>query len=142
MATQQLSGTRVPSSSNTLTASRLVPAMISGVTVHIECPAWCTVDHVADPEGFLADIWHGGDYTHLHAPHMGSSDDMIAWARLGIDPGSSTPAHRRPFVMVSQGGEDKFQTPEQADAFADNLEAFAAQIRDLARQARTFGGSQ
>ncbi|MBX9425454.1 DUF6907 domain-containing protein [Streptomyces lateritius] len=119
---------------------RFVPAIVSGAAVQIECFDWCTVDHVADPNGLLADIWHGGEYTHLHAPHMGSSDDMIAWARLGIDPSSSTPEHRRPFVMVSQGDEDKLQTPDQADAFADNLEAFAARIREMAQIAR--GGAQ
>lgn len=140
MATQQSSGTHVLATSNIHTP-HLVPAIVSGVTVHIECPtSWCTVDHVADPEGFLADVWHGGEYIHLHAPHMGSSDDMIAWARLGIDPSSSMPEHRRPFVMVSQGDEDKFQTPDQADAFADNLEAFAARIRELAQIAR--GGAR
>ncbi|MGW0032098.1 DUF6907 domain-containing protein [Streptomyces sp. NPDC003314] len=130
----------MPSPTSPLATTRLVPAVVSGTKILVECFDWCTVDHVADPEGFLADVWHGGEYTHLHAPHMGSSDDMIAWARLGIDPASSTPEHRQPFVMVSQGDEDKFQTPEQADAFADNLEAFAARIRELAQIAR--GGTR
>lgn len=116
--------------------SRLVPAVVSGTRVLIECADWCTVDHTADPDGPLEDVWHSSDYADLKAPHMGAADDMIAFARLGLDPMSSNPGLRKPFVVVDRGDEGSYMTPDHADRFADNLEAFALQVRAMARIAR------
>lgn len=117
-------------------SSRLAPAVVSGTRVFVQCPAWCTVDHTEDPNAPIEDVWHSSDYADLKAPHMGSEDDLIAWARLGLDPTSSNPGHRRPFVVVDQGDEGSYMNPDQADAFADNLERFAGRIREMARIAR------
>jgi hypothetical protein len=125
----------------TTMAPRFVPAVVSGTEVQIRCEAWCTIDHLASPEGHLADIWHSSDHVDLKLPHMGDSDDLFLYAHLGLDPTSSNPQHRKPFVLVEDGGEGYYANPDQADAFANNLEAFAARIREMARAAR-IGGTQ
>src|SRR5690606_3060292 len=53
--------------------TRLVPALVGrsnnpGTIVHIECPDWCTVDHVADRALFLEDINHQGAPASLRLP--------------------------------------------------------------------------
>jgi hypothetical protein len=119
------------------TPTRLVPAVVSGQQIHIECPSsWCTVDHVAKPEGFLVDVWHVGDYADLNAPRIGKDPQLVLFARLGIDPYASEPERRQAFVTVDDGGEGFYMTPDLADQFADNLVAFAEQIRTMARTAR------
>lgn len=115
--------------------SRIVPALVSGTRIFIECFAWCTVDHVTTPEGFIEDIWHGGDYADLNVPCIGKSPDLLAFARLGVDPTSSDLAKRQAFVSVDDGGEGYEMTPVQAVEFAGNLEVFAAQIRVMAAKA-------
>ncbi|MEU4502631.1 hypothetical protein [Streptomyces sp. NPDC024089] len=120
----------------TVPSIRIVPATVSGTRVYIECPAWCTVDHVASPEGFLEDVWHGGDYANLNVPRIGRDDELFSFARLGVDPVSSDPARRNAFVFVDDGSEGYEMSPGQADRFADNLEMFAAQIRAMAATAK------
>ncbi|MFG2330186.1 DUF6907 domain-containing protein [Streptomyces sp. NPDC048604] len=120
--------------------SRLVPAVASGVRVFVECPSWCTIDHTEDPNEPIEDIWHSSDHVDLKLPHLGDSDDLFTFARLGLDPTASNLQHRQTFVLVEDGGEGYYANPDQADEFADNLEAFAAQIREMARVAR--GGVQ
>lgn len=115
---------------------RIVPAVVGGNRIYVECPSFCTVDHVASPEGHIEDVWHGGDYAHLNVPRLGKSPDLLAFARLGIDPASSDPAKRTAFVFVDDGGEGYEMSPAQADTFADNLERFAAEIRGMAHTAR------
>ncbi|TXS21394.1 hypothetical protein EAO71_27215 [Streptomyces sp. ms191] len=112
-------------------AQRFVPAVVAGA----DCPTWCTNDHATDltsPE----DLWHGSDYADLTAPVMGRGEDIVLFARLGMDPASKNPLRRQPFVVVADSSDAADMTPDAADAFADNLVAFAAQIRELARTAR------
>lgn len=120
-------------------AHRIVPAIVHGRQIHIECPSFCTVDHVASPEGFIEDIWHAGDYADLMAPRMGKSPELALFARLGLDPYDSDPARHQTFVTVDDGGEGYYMAPDQAEEFADNLEAFAARIREMARLAGQAG---
>lgn len=115
---------------------RVVPAVVSGARIFIECPSWCTIDHADSPEGHLVDIWHGSDYADLKVPRMDNTPDLLAFARLGLDPYSPKAERRTPFVTVDDGGEGFDMTPDQADEFAANLEAFAAQIRAMARTAK------
>ncbi|MFB7605256.1 DUF6907 domain-containing protein [Streptomyces gardneri] len=139
MATQQLSGTRL---AGACPSSRLVPTSISGARVHIECPSWCTNDHSTDRALSAEDLWHGSEYEDLMAPVIDRADttDVVLFARLGLDPGSQNPLRRSPFIVVADSSDATNMTPDGADVFADNLEAFAAQIRQLARAAR--GGTQ
>ncbi|MGW0904987.1 DUF6907 domain-containing protein [Streptomyces sp. NPDC002853] len=117
-------------------APRLSPALIKGARIYVECPEWCTVDHVAENENHVEDVWHGGEYADLNVPRMNSKPDLLAFARIGIDPLAADPDMREAFVMVDDGGTDFYMKPEQAEEFADNLDAFAARIRDMARTAR------
>ncbi|MFG2328279.1 DUF6907 domain-containing protein [Streptomyces sp. NPDC048604] len=133
--------TRSRENSPTPLATRFVPAVVSGTEIQIQCPAWCTIDHVADSNGCIEDVWHSSDHVDLKLPHLGDSDDLFTYAYLGLDPTSSIPGRRKPFVLVEDGGEGYHMSPDQADRFADNLEAFAARIREMARVAR-IGGAQ
>lgn len=120
------------------TPSRIVPAVVSGTRIFIECPAWCTIDHVASAEGLIEDVWHGGDYANLNVPRMGKNPDLLAFARIGIDPTSSDLAKRSAFVVVDDGGdggEGYEMSPAQAVEFANSLDAFAGAIRAMAAAA-------
>lgn len=117
------------------TSTRIVPAVVSGIRIHVECPAWCSVDHVASPEGDIEGVWHGSDYANLSAPRIGKTSALLAFARIGIDPASSDPARRSAFVSVDDGREGYDMTPAQALEFADNLERFASEIRAMAATA-------
>ncbi|OLZ72544.1 hypothetical protein AVW11_03900 [Streptomyces amritsarensis] len=115
---------------------RLAPVFVQGQRILIECPAWCTVDHIASDEISLADVWHGSDYANLSAPRMGMDPELVLFARLGIDSYSSKPELRDSFVVIGDGAEGYYMAPDQADQFAANLVAFAAQIQAMADTAR------
>lgn len=123
---------------------RLVPAFISGMPVQIECPPWCTNDHATDFALSPEDVWHGSDYSDLKAPVIGRPEDqdVVLFARLGLDPASQNPIRRSPFIVVADSADAADMTPDGAEVFADNLEAFATQIRQMARSARTYGGAR
>ncbi|MFF4644943.1 DUF6907 domain-containing protein [Streptomyces sp. NPDC001389] len=128
--------TTVPVSTASATLSRFVPAVVRGQRLLIECPMWCAIDHCKHPTGHLEDIWHGGNFAGLMVPRMEGEASLLAFARIGLDPYSSNPSRRSPFIVLDDGGDSDDMTPEQAEQFADNLEAFAAQIRAMARTAR------
>jgi hypothetical protein len=117
-------------------ATRFVPAIVSGAEIRIECPTWCTVDHVADPEGHLVDVEHSSDFADLSVPREGEDDTPLVFARISSDPHSPNLGRRRPFVSLNDFSEGFEMSPDQADVFAESLEAFAAQVREMARIAR------
>lgn len=117
------------------TLPRLVPAVVSGQQIYVPCPEWCSINHIADPAGALSDVWHEGDFIDLHVPRIGRNPELLAFARLSLDP-AATDARREAYITVGDGGEGFDLTPKQALQFASNLEAFAEQIRALARTAR------
>lgn len=116
-------------------APLLRPAMVGGKPVHIECPSWCYLDHVAENEGFLVDVYHCGETASLMAPRMGGAPQPVLHARLNADSFGTDVAHQAPHVIVDDETEFAHMTPAQALEFASNLEAFAAQVRDMAGQA-------
>ena len=116
--------------------SRLVPAVVSGARISIECPAWCTVDHAEDSNLRFEDLSHASDYVDLEATVIGRADGLQMFARLGLDPVSTRAYRRVPFLVLDGGGEADDLTLDAADEFADNLVAFAEQIRDLVRVVR------
>lgn len=138
MATPQLTGAseRIDQS---LTDERIVPAMVDGQSVYLPCPTWCTIDHVAENQKFLVDVWHSGPFTDLEAPRRDNTPMLMAYARLGVDPFSSDDAMRTPFLFVEDGGsaEGAYMDAEHAEQFADNLATFAEQIRGMARALKT-----
>jgi len=129
MATHELTG------ANERTETRIVPAMIDGQRVFIECFSWCTIDHVKENQKFLVDVWHSGEFADLEAPRRDSSPMLMAYARLGVDPFSSDAVMRTPFLFVEDGGsaEGSYMDAEHAEQFADSLVAFAEKIRAMGR---------
>lgn len=140
MATQELTGIAARIGGSPLPAPRFVPAIVSGTKIQIECPPWCTVDHAEDVD--LADLSHQSDFIDLEASVVDKPDGMQMFARLGLDPTSKRAYRRQPFLVLDGGQEADDLSLDAADEFADNLEAFADQIRQLARAARAAGGAR
>ncbi|MCY0917009.1 hypothetical protein OS965_02310 [Streptomyces sp. H27-G5] len=119
-----------------ITASRFAPAIVRGQQIMIQCPSFCTVDHVTDSTGHIEDIWHASDSVDLNVPRLGRQPELMAFAKIQLDGYSSDPAKRTPFINVEDSSADGFDmAPAQALVYADNLEAFAARIRAMARTA-------
>ncbi|MFI6491246.1 DUF6907 domain-containing protein [Streptomyces sp. NPDC050564] len=118
-----------------LTDKHIVPALVDGQYVFLECPTWCVIDHVRENQKFLADVWHSGPFADLEAPRRADTPLLFAYARLGIDPFSSDDEMRRPFLFVEDGvsAEGSYMDAEHAEQFADNLVAFAEKIRTMGR---------
>lgn len=112
----------------------IVTALVNGVQVPVACPAaWCAEQHSAEGFRNVVDIDHTSKHANLYVPCFdGSADDLFAYALLGQDLYSSDSKMRDPHIRVEDSGESNYLTPEQALQFADNLTAFADQIRGLA----------
>lgn len=152
MATQQLTGAPVrpdhltasvatPTLTSPCMSVRLVPAMVNGQRIHIECPTTiCVTDHVAANERHLDDVQHLGPTEELAAPQAliwPSVDQPHSFlsVRIGLDPSSSNPALSRPHLIVDDEREMLFMDARQAEDFADDLILFAIQVRTMARTA-------
>lgn len=124
-----------PEPAQPLTNTRIVPALVDGQAVYLPCPSWCVIDHVKENQKFLVDVWHSGPFVDLETPRRDGTPMFMACARLGIDPFSSDEAMRRPFLFVEDGAsaEGSYMDVENAEEFADNLVAFAEQIRSMGR---------
>ncbi|MEH0543283.1 hypothetical protein QA802_09415 [Streptomyces sp. B21-105] len=141
-----LLATQVPSP---LPGSRFVPAALGKpadgqVIVYVECPLWCTQDHVKDWSQHAEDIDHWGsedanwDTDCITRP----GDRMLALdARLHSDPVAADPRLRAAHVLMDDESTQVFLTPEMADKTADDLIAMAAQLRHLAQRARQANAS-
>lgn len=123
---------------------RLVPAKVGSAgrtqTVYIECPTWCAVDH-ADRVGFLEDVVHYSDCDIVQIPTL--SDDDFAHSELmvnvSLDPSAADPRLREAHILINDAAStDAHLTPTMAEELADDLIAFAAQLRHKARQVRLF----
>lgn len=127
--------TTVQSAAALAAGTRIVPALIDGQRCYLECPAWCVIDHVRENQRFIEDVWHSGEFADLEAPRRNGTPDLLAYARLGIDPFSRDEAMRRPFLFIEDGNtaEGSYMDAEHAETFADNLVAFAEKIRSMGR---------
>lgn len=123
---------------------RLVPALIGTRRVnhiaYIECPVWCTEDHTDYPYT-LDDIAHQGDddaEARVRSFAIDPSVATFAWsARLYSDPSATDPRMRAVHVMLTdETGLDAHATPEMTDQLADEMVAFAGQLRHRAQAAR------
>ncbi|MFD9430334.1 DUF6907 domain-containing protein [Streptomyces sp. NPDC060002] len=124
--------------------SRFVPAALGKpadgqVIVYVECPLWCTQDHIKDWVQHAEDIDHWGDDSAnwdsdcITRP----GERMLALdARLHSDPVAADPRLRAAHVLMDDETTQVFLTPEMADKTADDLIAMAAQLRHLAQRAR------
>jgi len=117
------------------TETRIVPALIDGQRVFLECASWCTIDHVRDNQKFLEDVWHSGPFADLEVPRRGNTPGLMAYARIGMDPFSRDEQMRVPFIFVEDGNsaEGSYMEADHAETFADNLVAFAEKIRAMGR---------
>jgi hypothetical protein len=113
---------------------RFVPALIGrstdpGVIAHVECPSWCTVDHVASRSGFLEDLNHEGDRRAMSfTPSNGARVPVEVY--LSQWPGTHEPQTQ---LAVDLDYEVENYDRTAALALADQLVAFAADVRRLAQ---------
>lgn len=120
---------------------RLVPALIGKrdreQLVYIECPAWCTEDHVAEPETHVEDISHKTRAASIHSLSVVKTGIVHAlYATVRTDPASDDPRLRAAHIVIDDETEDAYMTPEMAEEFADSLISFASDVRQKARTAR------
>ncbi|MFB7500061.1 hypothetical protein ACFC09_36180 [Streptomyces sp. NPDC056161] len=121
----------------------LVPARVgrandASVIVYVECPNWCTVDHVTDPVADAVDISHISDSEGLYVrSFMKTAPTQELFAAIQTDPVASDPRLRQAHVVIEDGGNDYgYLTPEMAEDLADKAVSFASHLRHLARTAR------
>lgn len=123
-------------------APRLVPASIGRPgrvqVVHLPCPVWCVVSHAEDRQVAIEDVSHRGAVDFVQVSTMG--DDLYSafelYCQLHSDPASDDPRMRVASVVVTDGSNDAYQTPDMADELADQLIAFAMRMKSAARVAR------
>ncbi|MEV8523177.1 hypothetical protein AB0451_03315 [Streptomyces sp. NPDC052000] len=117
-------------------APRLVPARVADKPIWLECADWCVLNHVAENNRFLEDVYHSGEMVDLEAPRFNGDPVLLAFVRLGLDSFGSDPELRTPFLVLEEGagtGEGVYMRPEQAEEFANGLVAFAGQVLAMAR---------
>ncbi|MFF7824220.1 DUF6907 domain-containing protein [Streptomyces rochei] len=122
---------------------RLAPAKVGPrghqTVVFVECPNWCTEDHVEWPERYAEDIDHRGatgatwETECLTKPHDRVMS-LDAW--LHSDAMASDSAMRATHVVLDDETTQAYLTPDMADRVADEIVSFASQLRQLARTAR------
>ncbi|NUS14081.1 MAG: hypothetical protein HOY69_22190 [Streptomyces sp.] len=120
---------------------RLVPALIGrpGTAQHVwlPCPEWCDQDHANERQVAVEDVWHSGPYADLNMPHREGSE-LLAYFRLGLDPYSSDPARRRPFVFAEDGftANGRYMDAGHVESMCDEAEAAIARLRAMAQAVR------
>jgi len=136
---EALAAPSVPAPRSEEPAGRMVPALIGGALVSIPCPNWCVVDHVADDAAFIQDVSHHSLPISLPAPTFSDGREQtteILTADLSQWPfaGGHTAV---PFVSLDANGDSLCAelAPEALEAFADQLDAHAEKLRELARLA-------
>ncbi|MFE5629944.1 DUF6907 domain-containing protein [Streptomyces sp. NPDC056543] len=129
--------------------TRLVPAVVGvkGRTqrIHVECPIWCVVDHSRIVT--LDEVTHYSSSDVVQVPtflHEDTSHSDLSLS-ISVDPDSPDPREREAHILVDNGTfEEARLTPQLAEELADDLIAFASQLRHRAREAARFnaGGAQ
>jgi hypothetical protein len=107
--------------------------------VFVECPDWCTEDHVQNFVHFMEDVDHKGDEFAIAIPSFWNEQQAAyrLTAALASDPMAEDSRMRDAHVIVGDSGSvDAYLAPHKADAVADDLIQLAAKIREAARTAR------
>lgn len=107
----------------------------------VSCPDFCAEDHVKDWHDHAVDLDHwGSNNANWEADSITDPGARLLalTARLYLDPHNPDPRMSSANVRVDDETVDVFWTPEMAEQAADELIAFASQLRRLARQARAF----
>jgi len=121
---------------------RLAPARVGRPghvqTIHIECPTWCTQNHVEDWQYDMEDIEHTGARFSVEVPTMTGDEALYEWyGRVSSDPWSSDVRMRSAHVLVGDcSREDARLTPDMTDELADRVIAYGLELRAAARVAR------
>lgn len=127
---------------------RIVPAVVGrggrSMQVYIECPEWCTNDH-STGNVELEDITHYSMSDVAQVPTFFNADTSHTDLTLTVssDPTSCDPRCREAHLLVDTGTDEEARlTPEMAEELADDLIAFASQLRHKARQVAAFNRKQ
>ncbi|MEV7054143.1 hypothetical protein AB0N95_01560 [Streptomyces microflavus] len=104
--------------------------MFREARLKIECFEWCTEDH--DEPQFADDIIHAGQPAELE---LTGERVPLLHSRLGVDPFSPDSVQRKPHVVLDDEQSMYFLPPVQALEFADEMTAFADEVRVQARRA-------
>lgn len=128
---------------------RFVPAKIgptndTSVIVLIECPVFCTEDHVGEPVRDLSDVMHRGDVADVYVPTFGYGAYPIQMhAMVESDPAATDPQFRAAHITVQDAGGGAYShlTPKMAERVADAAIGFASELRHQARVARLHNAS-
>lgn len=115
---------------------QLVPAAIGrgdgSQIVYLQCPTWCVIDHVATPEASVEDVHHYGERQSLMFP-VPSGPGAPLTVFLAQWPASYDEDAGQPYLAVDTDCEvTSYQRPA-ALALADQLVAFAADVRRMAQ---------
>lgn len=115
---------------------RFVPALIGrstepGIITLVECPSWCVIDHVAERSVFVEDVSHSGQsavlsLTARHPARVPLQVSLSWWPALGD-------GNEQPKLAVDLDSEVEVYGRTAALAMADQLVAFAADVRRLAQ---------
>jgi hypothetical protein len=125
-----------PAPESSVTSPRLRPALVNGQRCWLECPPWCTEDHVAANERHLEDVCHTSGVADLVAPRLGGAPQLLLMTRLIAGDGGSERDRRSQVTVDVDDVNGMYLDPDEADVFAADLVAFAGQVRELARIAR------
>lgn len=107
--------------------------------IQLPCPAWCIIDHVALHERAVEDISHMSSMFGAQVESMADpgTTHIQLFARINSDPAHEDPRMRAAHVLVGDGSPvDAFLTPDATDEAADELIAFAMEMKELANRAR------
>ncbi|MGC4927222.1 DUF6907 domain-containing protein [Streptomyces sp. DT117] len=107
--------------------------MFREARLKIECFEWCTEDHT-EPQ-FADDIIHAGKPAELEVTGESGERVPLLHSRLGVDPFSPDTVQRNPHVVLDDEQSMYFLPPMQALEFADEMTAFADEVRAQARRA-------
>jgi hypothetical protein len=127
---------------------RLVPAVVGKAgtqqRIFVECPDFCGVDHT---KGYveLEDITHysASDVAQVSTFFDETTSHTDLTATIASDPTASDPRLREAHLLVDTGTFDEARlTPAMAEELADDLIAFASQLRHKARQVAAFNRKQ
>ncbi|MGW6462613.1 DUF6907 domain-containing protein [Streptomyces rubiginosohelvolus] len=107
--------------------------MFREARLKIECFDWCTEDHT-EPQ-FADDIIHAGQPAELELTGETGDRVPLLHSRLGVDPFSPDAVQQDPHVVVDDEQSMYFLPPMQALEFANEMTAFADEVRAQARRA-------
>ncbi|MFD8640773.1 DUF6907 domain-containing protein [Streptomyces zaomyceticus] len=127
---------------------RVMPAVVgkagAAQRIYVECPDFCGVDHT---KGYveLEDITHysASDVAQVLTFLDDTTSHSDLTATIALDPTAEDPRKREAHLVVDTGTfEEARLTPAMAEELADDLIAFASQLRHKARQVAAFNRKQ